>query len=100
MKLSNIVPAIREVRSTYNLSQSEVYILLHLSDTIWDDAESISKYLNVSANVSYKWVNSLKDKNLISIGRIAHRGQGIPRKYSITQKGKEVIRIIMNQLND
>ena len=100
MKIGNYTRAVYEYALSARMTKNELRALLAIGDLMWMGIDEAQHSLMLDRRTVLTSLRGLKDAGYIKVARAANAPKGICRKYSVTQKGRELIRNFLNTLNN
>jgi DNA-binding MarR family transcriptional regulator len=98
MKIGSYPRALKDYADDARLTKYELMALLALGDAMWLGIQELRHVMVVDSRMSTKCLKSLKEKGYIKVTRTENSFKKLCRKYSITQKGRDLIRGFINTL--
>lgn len=98
MKIGNYTRAVYEYSKAIGITKDELRTLLAISDTMWMGIDQVQYELMVDRRIVIRSLRRLKDVDCIKVSRTESAPKGLCRMYSITQKGRDVVREFINNL--
>ncbi len=98
MKIGKYPRTLKDFADKVKLTKYELMTLLALSDEMWLGIQEIRYIIVVDSRMSTKCLKSLKEKGYIKVTRAENSFKKLCRKYSITQKGRDLIQGFTNIL--
>jgi len=99
VKIGNYNRAIKDFATLYGIEITDMKVLLALSDVMWMGFAEMRHAVVLAPRTVKEGFYRLVDYKLIKVARAENSFKKLCRKYTITQKGRELASEFINTLN-